>query len=117
MPATMLMAATTPTTTPAAMPATLLEPELDLEVASAAASLEVVAWAGWVTMTVLPGDVFVTTFGVGDDLLVRVAVVEEDELSPPPPLPPNEATLVSWPVSHTVKYFVPPPPVVFPLAF
>ena len=62
--------------------------------------------------TVCVGDLLVTTTG-GDEVLVGVLaevadeVGEDDELSPP-----NVGTFVSSPVSHTLKKWVPPPPIV-----
>lgn len=96
----MATTASTPTTTPAAMPATLVLPELEPFVGCAP---DADASAGLVTTTVVwPG----TTLVVSDGLVfvgVRVDVeVEEDgdddELSPP-----KVGTLVSSPVSHIVK--------------
>ena len=97
MPVTMAATASTPTTTPAAMPATLEPPELEPLVGCAP---DADAWAGWVTTTVV-WPALVTTDGL---VLVGVRVDvevdeegDEDELSPP-----KVGTLVCSPVSHTV---------------
>ena len=81
------------------MAAVFEDPEPDLLVGAA---LDVVASAGRVTTIVLPGDELVTTVGVadvvGDDVLEEVDDDDdEEEVSPP-----NEGTLDSSPVSHTV---------------
>lgn len=79
----MLTTATTPTTTPAAIPATFEEP-LDCFVGAA---LDVEAEAGLVIITVLPGPVLVTTVGVCVDVPEEVVSDEDgeddDDESPP----------------------------------
>jgi hypothetical protein len=77
------------------MPATFEEPPPE---PPDGAAPDVVASAGLVTTTVLPGDVLVTT-DVADVVVEDVLVGLDDGLSPSP----NEGTLDSSPVSHTVK--------------
>ncbi len=82
------------------MAAVFEDPEPDLLVGAAP---DVVASAGRVTTIVLPGDELVTTVGVadvvGDDVLEEVDDDDDDEEEVSPP---NEGTLDSSPVSHTV---------------
>ena len=97
----MATTASTPTTTPAAMPATLVPP-LELESLVGCAP-DADASAGLVTTTVVwPGRTLVTIDGlVCVGVRVEVGVGEDgddDEVSPP-----KVGTLDSSPVNHTVK--------------
>jgi len=100
IPPAIAAAATTPTTTPAAMPA-LLGPDFLLPTI-AAAELDAAAALDACTVTVSPPTV--TTDGVAD--VVDVGATDEEELAAPDAS--AFGALVAIPVRYTDQYLTPP---------